>query len=173
MLYLDRANSALLGTHCKVLAVSSLLRELVLAAVQAYAEKRRERMTMLAPLLLHELQVAEESALRIPVPSDPRLKKVCQRLLAGTSRAETLEQLAIHAGASSRTVARLFESELQMSFVRWRQHVRLAKALSQISLGHSIKTVAREAGYASCSAFSSMFHRVLGVTPTNYVRRTA
>ena len=173
MLYLDRANSALLGTHCKVLAVSSLLRELVLAAVQAYAEKRRERMTMLAPLLLHELQVAEETALRIPVPSDPRLKKVCQRLLAGTSRAETLEQLAIHAGASSRTVARLFESELQMSFVRWRQHVRLAKALSQISLGHSIKTVAREAGYASCSAFSSMFHRVLGVTPTNYVRRTA
>jgi AraC-like DNA-binding protein len=67
----------------------------------------------------------------------------------------------------------LFESELQMSFVRWRQHVRLAKALSQISLGHSIKTVAREAGYASCSAFSSMFHRVLGVTPTDYVRRAA
>lgn len=171
MLYLDRATSALFGPHCKVLAVSALLRELVLAAVQAHADKHRDRMAMIAPLLLHELQSAEEAALRIPVPSDPRLKAVCQRLLAGTSRAETLEQLAARAGASSRTLARLFESELQMSFVHWRQHVRLARALSQICLGQSIKTVARDAGYASCSAFSSMFHRVLGVTPTDYLRQ--
>lgn len=171
MLYLDRASSALFGLHCKVLSVSTLLRELILAAVQAHAEMRRERMTILAPLLLHELQGANEEALHIPVPSDPRLKSVCQRLLVGTSRVETLEQLAAHAGASSRTLARLFENELQMSFVHWRQHVRLARALSQISQGYAIKTVARDAGYASCSAFSSMFHRVLGITPTHYMKQ--
>jgi AraC-like DNA-binding protein len=68
-------------------------------------------------------------------------------------------------------LARLFEKELQMSFVRWRQHVRLARALSRMCLGHSIKTVARDAGYASCSAFSNMFHRVLGVTPTDYMKQ--
>lgn len=171
MLYLDRANSTLFGPHCKVLSIPSLLRELILAAVQAHAEKGRDRMAILAPLLLHELQQADEEALHIPVPSDPRLKNICQRLLAGTSRVETLEQLAVHAGASSRTLARLFESELQMSFVHWRQHVRLARALSQISQGYAIKTVARNAGYASCSAFSSMFHRVLGITPTHYMRQ--
>nr|WP_255682845.1 AraC family transcriptional regulator [Dyella sp. 2HG41-7] len=126
-------------------------------------------MVVLAHLLLHELQEAKEEALHIPVPSDPRLKTVCQRLLAGTSRVESLEQLATHVGASSRTLARLFESELQMSFVRWRQHVRLARALSQISQGRAIKAVARDAGYASCSAFSSMFRRVLGITPTHYM----
>jgi len=171
MLYMDRPSSALFGSHCKVLAVSALLRELILEAVLAHAEKRRERMAMLAPLLLHELQAADETALHIPVPSDPRLKHVCQRLLAGTSRVETLEQLAAHVGASSRTLARLFESELKMSFVRWRQHVRLARALSQISQGQAIKTVARDAGYASCSAFSNMFHRVLGITPTHYMKQ--
>jgi AraC-like DNA-binding protein len=128
-------------------------------------------MAMLAPLLLHELQTAEEAALRIPVPSEPRLKNVCQRLLSGSSRLETLEQLASHVGASSRTLARLFESQLQMSFVHWRQHVRLARALSQISQGVAIKTVARDAGYANCSAFSSMFHRVLGMTPTDYMKQ--
>ena len=84
---------------------------------------------------------------------------------------DTLEQLAAHAGASSRTLARLFESELQMSFVHWRQQVRLARALSQISQGHAIKSVARDAGYTSCSAFSSMFHRALGLTPTHYMRQ--
>lgn len=171
MLYMDRSTSASFGTHCKVMAISALLRELILAAVQAHAQKQRERMAMLTPLLLHELQSAEEEALRIPVPSDPRLKTVCRRLLAGTSRAETLEQLASHVGASSRTLARLFESQLQMSFVHWRQHVRLARALSQISQGQAIKTVARDAGYASCSAFSSMFHRMLGVTPTDYMKQ--
>jgi AraC-like DNA-binding protein len=162
MLYLDAAASAPFGPHCRVLAVSALLRELVLAAVQAHEHRRRERMLLLAPLLLHELQMADETALHIPVPSDPRLRKACQRLLAGTARAETLEQLAARAGASSRTLARLFESELQMSFVRWRQHVRLARALSQLSQGLPIKAVARDAGYASCSAFIAMFHRVLG-----------
>ena len=171
MLYLDRPTSALFGPHCKVLAVSTLLRELVLAAVQAHADKLRERMAILTPLLLHELRTADETAFHIPMPSDPRLKNVCRRLLAGTSHMETLEQLAVRAGASSRTLARLFEKELQMPFVRWRQHVRLARALGQISMGHSIKTVARDAGYASCSAFSSMFHRVLGVTPTGYLKQ--
>lgn len=173
MLYLDAAASAPFGPHCRVLAVSALLRELVLAAVQAHEHRRRERMLLLAPLLLHELQMADETALHIPVPSDPRLRKACQRLLAGTARAETLEQLAARAGASSRTLARLFESELQMSFVRWRQHVRLARALSQLSQGLPIKAVARDAGYASCSAFIAMFHRVLGVTPTEYARQLA
>ena len=171
MLYLDRSSSVLFGSHCKVMAISPLLRELILAAVQAHAQKQRERMAMLAPLLLHELQTAEEAALRIPVPSDPRLKNVCQRLLSGSARVETLEQLASQVGASSRTLARLFESQLQMSFVHWRQHVRLARALSQISQGAAIKTVARDAGYASCSAFSSMFHRVLGMTPTEYMKQ--
>jgi AraC-like DNA-binding protein/mannose-6-phosphate isomerase-like protein (cupin superfamily) len=171
MLYLDHSSSALFGSHCKVLSVSALLRELILAAVKAHAEKRRERIALLAPLMLHELQEANEEALHIPAPSDPRLKNVCQRLLSGTAGTDTLEQLAAHAGASSRTLARLFESELQMSFVHWRQQVRLARALSQISQGHAIKSVARDAGYATCSAFSSMFHRVLGLTPTHYMRQ--
>lgn len=171
MLYMDRARSALFGAHCKVLSVPGLLRELILSAVDAHAGKRRERMAILADLLLHELQEAEQEALHIPVPTDPRLKSVCQRLLAGTSRVETLEQLAARVGASSRTLARLFESELQMSFAHWRQHVRLARALSQISQGRAIKAVARDAGYANCSAFSSMFRRVLGITPSDYLKQ--
>ncbi|SEJ32374.1 AraC family transcriptional regulator [Frateuria terrea] len=170
MLYLDAPTSAPFGPHCRVLSVASLLRELILAAVSAHEDKQGERMAMLAPLLLHELQAADEMALHIPVPSDPRLRKVCQRLLAGNVQGETLEQLAARAGASSRTLARLFERELHMSFVRWRQHVRLARAVSQMSLGRSIKTVARDAGYASSSAFIDMFRRVLGVTPTDYLR---
>ncbi|NII73385.1 AraC-like DNA-binding protein/mannose-6-phosphate isomerase-like protein (cupin superfamily) [Dyella sp. SG562] len=171
MLYLDRATSAPFGTHCRVLAVSPLLRELVLAAVQAHGERDASTLQLAMPLLLHALLKADEAPFRIPVPADPRLKKACQRLLDDATRPDTLEQLAARAGASSRTLARLFESELRMSFVRWRQHVRLARAISQMSLGRPIKTVAREAGYASCSAFCSMFHRIIGASPTEYLRQ--
>lgn len=169
-LYLDRSASAPLGACCKVLLVSKLLRELILAAVRAYGCKDAGRMKIMAPLLLHELQAADETGMCIPMPTDPRLARACNLLLGDASRTETLDQLAEHAGASSRTLARLFQRELKMTFRRWRQHVRLAKALSQIAAGASIKRTARDAGYASCSAFSAMFHRVLGIPPTQHLR---
>lgn len=170
-LYLDRGSSMSLGTHCRVLTATGLLRELMLAMVQAHRSRDRERMLMMTPLLLHELRGAEEMAIHIPTPSDPRLRKACQRILVDPSRTDTLDQLAQHVGASSRTLARLFESELKMTFARWRQHVRLARALNRMSAGYPIKKVARDAGYASCSAFSAMFHRILGVTPTGYMKQ--
>ncbi|OOG42369.1 hypothetical protein B0E52_10265 [Rhodanobacter sp. C06] len=170
-LYLDRTAGSLLGDHCRILAITDLLRELILAMVGAYGAGDAQRMHMMLPLLLHELHGADESAIRIPTPSDPRLRKVCGRLLADPSRTDTLDQLAQQVGASSRTLARLFESELKMSFVRWRQHVRLARALSRLNAGASIKSVARDAGYASCSAFCVMFRQVMGITPTGYGRR--
>ena len=170
-LYLDRAAAALLGGHCRILAITDLLRELILAMVGAHGARDARRMHMMLPLLLHELHGADEAAIHIPTPSDPRLKKVCGRLLADPSRTDTLDQLAQRVGASSRTLARLFESELKMSFVRWRQHVRLARALSRLNAGASIKSVARDAGYASCSAFCAMFRQVMGITPTGYGRR--
>ena len=170
-LYLDRATSAPFGARCKVVAVSSLLRELILEAVRAYGGRDRRRMKTMSPFLIHELLAAEEAGLCIPMPSDPRLQRVCDRVLEDPSREETLDALASVAGASSRTLARLFERELDMTFVRWRQHVRLARALSQMTAGEPIKRVARNAGYASSSAFTAMFHRVLGFAPTRYLRQ--
>jgi AraC-like DNA-binding protein len=170
-LYLDRATGAPFGDHCRILAITDLIRELILAMVSAYGARDAQRVRVMLPLLLHELHGADEAAIHIPTPSDPRLKKVCGRLLADPSRADTLDHLAQRVGASSRTLARLFESELKMSFARWRQHVRLAHALSRLNAGASIKSVARNAGYASCSAFCVMFHRVMGITPTSYSKR--
>jgi AraC-like DNA-binding protein len=169
-LYLDRATSARFGTRPRVLAVSGLLRELILEGVRAYGGRDAGRMRIMLPLLLAELLRAEEGGLCIPMPSDPRLAIVCRRLLRDPAGRETIEGLARVAGASSRTLARLFERELNMTFVRWRQQVRLARALSRMTAGESIKRVARDTGYASCSAFTAMFRRALGAAPTRYLR---
>jgi AraC-like DNA-binding protein len=173
-LYLDQQASEPVGTACKVLFVSKLLRELVLEVVRIDGRRQdRARLELMTRLLLCELQHAEQTPVHIPTPSDIRLKRVCNRLLDDPSRTETLDQLAYDAGASGRTLARLFERELKMTFVEWRQHVRLARALSQLAVGDSVKQTARNIGYESASAFTAMFRRVLGVTPTRYLQSAA
>lgn len=167
-LYLDRRTGAALGPRCRVVEVSLLLRELVLAAVDACEARNAPRLALLCPLLRHELAAARETGMCVQMPKDPRLARACRRLLDDPSRPDDLEQLARRAGASSRTLARLFERELKTTFRKWRQHLRLAHALSQIAAGASIKSVSRDAGYRSCSAFSAMFRRVLGTPPTRH-----
>ena len=103
-LYLDRETSAPLGPHCKVLFVSTLVRELVLEVVRAYQRRdRSERIQLVTRLLLGELRHAERSEIHIPSPSDARLQHVCRRVLDDPSRKVTLDVLAYDAGASSRT----------------------------------------------------------------------
>ena len=173
-LYLDGESSEVLGARCKVLFVSTLLRELVVEVVQAYERRdRSERSQLLVRLVLAELQRAERSEIHIPAPSDARLRHVCRQVLEAPSRNVSLDQLAADAGASSRTLARLCERELQMTFARWRQHVRLARALSRIAIGEPMKQVARDSGYRSCSAFSAMFRQALGTAPTRYLQASA
>jgi len=173
-LYLDPKISRDLGLTCRVLFVSRLLRELVLEIVQTNAaEPDVQRKRLIAGLLLNELRRARRAPLYVPTPSDPRLKRVCERLLDDLSGDETLEQLAHRTGASSRTLARLFRREVGMTFVQWQQHARLAHALSQISVGTPIKEAAYEAGYDSPSAFTAMFHRLLGVPPTQYLKSSS
>jgi AraC-like DNA-binding protein len=170
-LYLDHRAGAALGRQCKVLVVSVLVRELVLGLVEDRAERRRARARLMRRLLLEELRVADQVPLHLPTPTDPRLQRVCALLLDGRARGRTLEGLARQVGASTRTLARLFRQELSTTFVRWRQHAQLARALSQLAAGASVKAAARSAGFESPSAFTAMFRRALGVTPTRYLGR--
>jgi AraC-like DNA-binding protein len=69
-----------------------------------------------------------------------------------------------------RTLGRLFKRETGLTFGQWRQQLRLAEAVCQLSLGTPVATVARELGYATANAFSAMFHRALGAPPQRYMR---
>ncbi|MGZ3016753.1 helix-turn-helix domain-containing protein, partial [Pseudomonas aeruginosa] len=71
-------------------------------------------------------------------------------------------------GASSRTLARLFLSELGVTFVHWRHQVRLAAALPRLAAGEAVARIAVDLGYQTPSAFSAMFRRLTGSTPSRY-----
>ncbi|MCW7539624.1 helix-turn-helix transcriptional regulator, partial [Aquabacterium sp. A7-Y] len=123
--------------QCRVLDVSPLLRALVLeldtepdvgATAQPTAEPGRQH--HLGALILDELRRARAVRLGVDLPTDKRLRALCQAVLDDPTRHDSLEAWALDAGASPRTVARLFRQELNTSFGLWRQQVLLAKALS-------------------------------------------
>jgi AraC-like DNA-binding protein/mannose-6-phosphate isomerase-like protein (cupin superfamily) len=151
-----------------VLEVSPLLRELVLALIDEpvlYDEQGRGG--ALADLIFGEIARARRLPLVIPMPRDPRLLRVCNAVLADPASRRTLDDWAGDAGASVRTLARLFDEELSVGFVAWRQRVRFHNALEAIVAGEPIGLVAKRNGYRSASAFSAAFRSVMGQPPSS------
>lgn len=153
---------------CRVLEVSPLLREL---AQQLDEEPRgapdaRER--CVAALLQDELHRARPVPLGVGLPNDKRLRALCEAVLDDPARHATLEGWAAEAGASVRTVARLFRQELGTTFAEWRQQVLLAKALSMAARKRPMSHIASALGYASASAFTAMVRRSVGMPPSRF-----
>ncbi|MES2264207.1 MAG: helix-turn-helix transcriptional regulator [Pseudomonadota bacterium] len=156
------------GQECKVLQVSRLLRELIVSLEQLDPGPASPRHTMLSELILDELGRSATRPIRVPLPQDKRLKTLCASLIDDPGSAQTLELWAQQVGASERTLARLFERELGLTFGQWRQQVRLAHAAPLIARGMPLSQVADQLGYASQSAFSAMFKKTFGSTPSAF-----
>jgi AraC-like DNA-binding protein len=168
-LYVDPAARPDLPTSCRVLEVSTLLRELIIEATVIpieYDEAGRDGRVM--ALLLDELVSTAEAPLHIPMPRHERLVKVCRDLIADPGSKGTLNQWAEAASMGRRSFTRRFRRETGMSFAEWRQHVRLMEALSRLATGQQVTQVAFDVGYSSASAFMAMFHRTFGTAPMHY-----
>jgi len=80
----------------------------------------------------------------------------------------TETQVIKKAGASRRTLERIFRTETGMSLGQWVRRRKLLDALRRLAAGEAVNAVALELGYSSASAFVAMFRRELGHTPTRY-----
>ena len=150
--------------------VSVLLRALVLALLEEPIDyDDAGRGGLLAQLILHEIERARQLTLAIPMPRDARLVRLCTALLADPPRGETLEGWADIAGASPRTLTRLFHREVGLTFRAWRQRVRFHSALEALVRGEPVQNVAHANGYASPSAFTAAFRKALGVAPSRLI----
>lgn len=164
--YAGRAPFA--GNECKVIELSTLLREL-LAALEAHErDEQSQREHLLMEMILDEIPRCAVRPVRVPLPSDKRLKALCDALIADPGAEQTLAGWAGQVGASERTLSRLFERELGMGFAQWRQQVRLAHAAPLIADGLPLSQVAAQLGYASQSAFSAMFRKTFGCSPSAF-----
>jgi AraC-like DNA-binding protein/quercetin dioxygenase-like cupin family protein len=163
-----RADAAASGpSEATVIAVSPLLRELILTVcAEPVVWDARGPVRLVAALALHEIRRAGTRPLSLPACRDPRLERVAAVLLADPSDQRDLGAFAAVAGASVRTLARLFRAETGMSFQQWRRQLRMTEALSRIAQGVPLARVAASVGYASLPAFGAAFRETFGTTPS-------
>jgi AraC-like DNA-binding protein len=124
-------------------------------------------------VLLEQLRAIEVVPLQLPLPRDPRALGAARLLSTGEGTRRTLEAVGRTAGASPRTLQRLFLAETGLTFEKWRQRARLVLAVELLSEGRKVTNVAFDVGYDSPSAFIAMFHRELGATPRRYLQGAA
>src|ERR687888_278780 len=127
-------------------------------------------------VLVDELREAHEQPLQLPEPRDDRLRAIARTLYERPADNTSLAELGRTAGASARTLSRLFRDELGMTFYEWRTQLRIHHALVLLADGHDTTHVAHACGWANPSSFIAAFSNIIGTTPgrhrTSHQRRT-
>ncbi|MFD2473636.1 AraC family transcriptional regulator [Amycolatopsis silviterrae] len=151
-----------------VFVASPLMREAYLALLCENEPADSPRARLLLEVVLAELVRARREPLRLPEPSDARLKAVTDLLHADPASPATLAELGHRTGSSERTLSRLFGSELSMSFHQWRTLLRVQRALLELGEGTSVTDTAIRLGWANPSSFIEAFTDLVGQTPGRY-----
>ena len=159
-----------LPATCCAVSVTPLLRELLVrsASLPVFYEEGGAN-TRLIAALLDEIAAAQVEDLHLPMPTDPRLRRILGEMIEAPADRGTLQSWAKRAGMSDRTLERLIRRETGMSFGRWRQQLAVVLAVKWLAGGASIQEVAADLGYESAPSFVTMFRKALGTSPGRYM----
>ncbi len=151
--------------------VPALLRELILhtcrQGILHYGCEADER---LAGVIVDQLRSLPTIPLRLPIPVDPRARRLAERLIATPAEPDAINLAVKGSGASRRTLERLFVAETKLTLGRWCQRMRLVESLRLLATGAAVTDVAFGVGYNSPSAFIVAFRNELGTTPSRYFK---
>ncbi len=171
IVFLAPSLARLVPEHPAVFLASDLAREVLLAltgphnyddAAPRYSQSARSR---LLRVLVEELREAPEQPLHLPEPRDDRLQAIARMLHEKPADNATLAELGKRIGASPRTLSRLFNNELGMTFYEWRTQLRVHHALVLLAEGHDTTQTAYACGWANPSSFIAAFTNIIGTTP--------
>ena len=157
---------------CTVVNISPLLKELIIYSCQfKVLDNQTKIRSHLVTLILDLLRSSRTIPLQLPRPVDHRALRVADFLYANPGSIVPTEEICARAGASKRTIERLFRQNTRMTLGRWRQQLRLMHSMRLLAQGMKINSVALEAGYSSPSAFILMFRSALGTSPGQYFQQ--
>ena len=152
-----------LPTRCRVIVVSPLLGAALTAlALEPVLYEEAGRGGHLAALILDEIARAPETPLTLPLPRDPRLRRVCLGLIDDPASDLDLDGWAERAGAGRRTLTRGFRAETGLSFGAWRTRARVVRALALEADGRHAREIAALVGYRSAQTLRRTVERLLG-----------
>ena len=167
--YLRPAWAVDVPADCCAVAVSPLLRELIVRATEiGTLDGRDPTEQAMATLIVAELRASDVSSFALPQPTGKATNLAAGLMASGSPQVASVAALARAVGLGTRTFERRFAAETGMTPGRWRQQQVLLLALEQLATGTSVKNVASAAGYGTPSAFIAAFRKSFGVTPARY-----
>jgi transcriptional regulator GlxA family with amidase domain len=106
-----------------------------------------------------------------PVPSGATFEPLLRWLEDNCEKELSLEDIAVRAGMSTRTLNRRFREQTGTTPLQWlhRARVRRAQYLLETT-AYPVERIAAQAGFGSPTAFRERFRRVVGTSPQGYRR---
>lgn len=162
---------AILSRRCCTLALSPMVREMVqhLADHSVSGLGSDAHRHQLEDVLLGELAGLREEPLRLPGSDHPKLRAMMDALRNAPADRSRLDEWAQRLALSERSLRRLVVQETGLTFGQWRQQLHLLLAIRALAGGESVQRVSGMLGYASVTAFITMFKKASGTTPSRYV----
>lgn len=154
-----------------MLTMTPLMREVILRLCASQDQTNEQLRVHLGLVAIDELALLQPFNNEIHAGQDPRLQRLISYIVQHPQQTLSLHALSALAGASARTIERLFKTETGMTFRQWRSRFKLMNALVALSQGESSTSVAYSLGYKSVSSFIATFKTQFGCTPQEYNAR--
>lgn len=165
-----RTDLGLVHNQVQVTNLNPLTNELITHAIDSAPLTRKDpTAAALITLIADQLARQPNTALQLPMPSDPAPIALANAILAAP--ALSLDDHLRSATASRRTLERNFKAQTKMSLGSWRRRARILAAVAMLAEGDSVTSVGFGVGYGSASSFIAAFGAELGATPGEFMRR--
>lgn len=154
-----------------MVTMSPLMQEIILRLTDNKYSLTTNQTKHLGLVAIDELEELKSFKNYIHSGQDPRLQHLISHIVQNPKQTLSLPALSNLAGASVRTIERLFKAETGMTFRQWRSHFRLMNSLALFIQDKSSTSIAHELGYKSVSSFIAAFKKQFGCTPQEYIDR--
>lgn len=108
----------------------------------------------------------------LPTTDNEQMQRIIKYLEKNIGERLTVTSVSSHFNISERTLSRLFQSNLQMSFLQYLKTIRMVKAIEiLLKTQRSISEIAFEVGYVTLSSFSDAFQEFTHARPSDFRSR--
>ena len=165
------------GGRARIIAVSPLIREMMIYALRWPIDRDEGDpvsdgfFRTLAQLVSEALD--HEAPLSLPTSEHP----IVSAALAYTKQhldGITADEVSRAVSVSERTLRRLFQDTLGLSWRTYLLHARMLRAMALLAApGQSVQATSSAVGFESLSSFTRCFSQFCGETPSTYRKRVA
>ena len=163
------------GDRARILAVSPLIREMMIYALRWPVDRALGCpqsdgfFRTLADLVTEALD--HEAPLHLPTSQHPIVDAAAAYTKANLGTV-TIEEVSKSVAVSERTLRRLFQSSLGLSWRTYLLHARMLRAMALLAAPEqTVRETSTVVGFDSVSSFTRAFAQFAGETPSSYRRR--